>query len=394
MSHSLPYHINGKSFTKEELLAHCHLMVHDCKNPDWYRKIFQFIELFLEPAEGPLLQRSSGTTGDPREFRMDRDSMEASARKTLSFFHLEPGERVLLCLPVDYIAGKMMVVRALVGGLNLVLTEPSSRPLEDISGDFSFVPMVPLQVLESLKAGEKLSRCGTLLIGGGELPDSVRARLENLSTPAVFESFGMTETYTHFGLKKINGPDAHQSFKLLDGVLINTDKRGCLVVDMPGVTLGPVVTNDLVEINGLKESDDLVEVNDQKESDDLVEVNDQKETGRDETDPAARYFRWLGRFDNVINTGGIKVIPELLEQRISALLQTTCLVLPRPDEKLGQKMVLMVEWPEPDAPVSDWKGLLSQHLAPHEIPKQFVPVPEIPRNASFKPDRRAASKLI
>ncbi len=357
MKHSGPYFIDGRSFTREELLAHCHIMIHDCKNPDWYRKIFLFIEKFLKPSTGTILQRSSGTTGDPKEFELDREAMEVSALKTLSFFHLESADRVLLCLPVDYIAGKMMLVRALVGGLDLVLAEPSSRPLKVHNGDFCFVPMVPLQVIESLKTGDKLSRTGTLLIGGGELPDSFRTQVRALSAPAVYESFGMSETYTHFALRKINGPDADTSFRLLDGVNISTDSRGCLVVDMPGVTQGPVETNDLVEIS-------------------------------------SGSFRWLGRIDNVINTGGIKVIPELLEQGISALLQSTCLLLSRPDEKLGQKMVLMVEWPESEAPVSQWKELLSQHLAPHEIPRQFIPVPEIPRNASFKPDRLAAAKLI
>jgi o-succinylbenzoate---CoA ligase len=353
------YRIEGSIFSREALLAHCHMMVHDCKHPDWYRKVFQFIELYLQPSAGPVLQRSSGTTGDAKEFELDRGAMEASAQKTLSFFNLKPGDRVLLCLPADYIAGKMMVVRALVGGLDLVLTEPSSRPLKDIAGDFRFVPMVPLQVIESLEAGDELDRSGTLLVGGGELSLALRAQLESSDTYTVYESFGMSESYTHFALKMINGPDAQVMFRLLDGVFINIDTRGCLVVDIPGISSGPVVTNDLVEISEDK----------------------------------AR-FRWLGRYDNVINTGGIKVIPELLEQRISTLLGVTCLLLSMPHEKLGQEMVLMLEWPESEAPVSHWKDVLIQHLASHEMPKQFFPVHEIPRNASFKPDRGVASKQI
>jgi len=308
---------------------------------------------------GEIDQKSSGTTGDPKVFNLDRKAMETSARKTLAFFGLEKGDRVLLCLPVDYIAGKMMVVRALVGGLDLALTEPSSRPLEKMEGDFRFVPMVPLQVLESLKAGDDLEPCGILLIGGGELPDSGRKQLMSFSHPAVYESFGMSESYTHFALRKINGPEGSEWFRVLEGVRISADSRSCLVLDMPGVTTGEVVSNDLVEI-----------------------VAD------------GSGFRWLGRYDNVINTGGIKVIPELLEQRISALLQTTCLLLPLPDEKLGQKMVLMVEWTVSAPPDAEWERLFREQLAPHEVPKQIIPVNEIPRNTSFKPDRQEALKMI
>lgn len=357
------YRIDGRIFSREALLAYCHMMEHDCTHPDWYRKVFQFIELYLEPSAGLILQRSSGTTGDPKEFELDRRVMEASAQKTLSFFSLKPGDRVLLCLPVDYIAGKMMVVRALVGRLDLVLVEPSSRPLKDVDGDFSFVPMVPLQVLESLKAGDKLDPCGTLLIGGGELSDAGRKQVKSLIRPVVFESFGMSETYTHFALRRMNGSHAEESFSLLEGTLINTDNRGCLVVELPGVTKQAVQTNDLVKIS------------------------------EDRT-----HFRWLGRFDNVINTGGIKVIPEILEQRITSLLKSTCLVLHQEDEKLGQKLVLMVEWEGEgegeDAPLVVWMELLRQNLAPHEIPKHFVIIEKIPRSASFKPDRRAAIKLV
>ncbi len=363
--HTGLFRIDGNSFSTEDLRAHCHMMVHDCKNPDWYRKVFQFIERFLDPSSGPILQRSSGTTGDPGEYELVREAMETSAVKTLSYFNLEPGDRVLLCLPVDYIAGKMMVVRALLGGLELVLTEPSSRPLRSVEGNFSFVPMVPLQVAESFRAGDDLSRVGKLLIGGGELPASLKTLLMEFSMPQVYESFGMTETYTHFAIRRINGPNPDRSFRLLEGAVIQTDTRGCLVVDLPGITSGVVVTNDLVEI----------------------------EKGGD-------MFKWLGRFDNVIKTGGIKVIPEILEERIGSLLGTAVLLLPVADEKLGEKLVLLVEddmlnnASHSVEKIAQWRSKLTSSLAPHEVPKLIIPVSEIPRNASFKPDRKAARILI
>ncbi len=360
-----PYCIDGRTFAKEDLLAHCHMMHHDYKNPDWFRKVFQFIETFLQSDSGAILQRSSGTTGDAKEFELSREAMESSALMSLSFFKLKQGERVLLCLPVDYIAGKMMVVRALVGRLDLVLTEPSSRPLQLVEGDFRFIPMVPLQVAESLNSGDDLSRTGILLIGGGELPTSLKAKIEALNIPEVYESFGMSETYTHFALRRISGRGPESSFRLLKGAVISGDSRGCLVVNLPGITRGEVVTNDLVEI-----------------------------------DEGGASFTWLGRYDNVINTGGIKVIPEILEARIGKMLSATVLLLPVEDERLGEKMVLLVEWNIAEAQSSfdetrdQWKGILNRALASHEVPKAFIPIPEIPRNNSFKPDRKAARALL
>ncbi len=364
-AHSHPYCINGKKYSREALLAHCHMMVHDCKNPDWLRKIFQFIEHYLDSASGPIHQASSGTTGDPKRFELRREAMKASAIKTLWFFKLGPGDRVLLALPVDYIAGKMMVVRALVGGLDLVLCEPSSRPLKSVQGVFRFVPLVPLQVFESLEAGDDLSRCGTLLIGGGELAASLRARLRASDLPEVYESFGMSETYTHFGLKRINGRDPDPCFRTVSGTKISVDSRGCLVVDLPGVSEGAVFTNDLVEIG--------------------------EEEG---------CFTWLGRYDNVINSGGIKVIPEILEERIGHLLGTSVLLLSQKDTKLGEKMVLLVEWDESNNRATknelleQWMLKLAGILSAHELPKKLISINKLPRNASFKPDRRAAKALL
>ncbi|MEN8157919.1 MAG: AMP-binding protein, partial [Bacteroidota bacterium] len=345
-----PYRINGSSYTRSELIDFCRHSAIDPLGEEWYRDLFRFILRFMEETSGPILQQSSGTTGDPKTFSLERRAMIQSARRTLSYFNLQPGEKTLLSLPVDYVAGKMMVVRALVGGLDLVTVKPSSRPLTGISEAFSFAAMVPMQVYESLKSGDDLSLVNMLLVGGGELHPSIRARLVESDRPAVYESFAMTETYTHFAIRQINGSAPEDAFRLLEGVTVDTDERGCLVVDVPGVTKGPVVTNDLVEIegNGLG-------------------------------------FRWLGRADHVINTGGIKVIPELLEQLIGEWLQATCLLLPQPDKKLGQRLVLMVEWPSQDAPLDRWMELLSGHLSPHEVPKQIIPVKKIPRNTNFKP---------
>ena len=354
-----PYRIDGIAYDREQLADLCRRAACDSDVPVWKREVFRFIHLFLEGAAGTIRQQSSGTTGEPVWHGLEKTAMITSAGRTIRFFDLHPGDRALLCLPVEYIAGKMMVVRALTAGLDLVLAEPSGRPLEGIKGEFSFAAMVPLQLFESLQNRDNLAAIEKLLVGGGELHPSIRAELSRIEKPDVYESFAMSETCSHFAVRRISGPSPDPAFLTMEGAEIAMDDRGCLVVDVAGVTKGPVVTNDLVEILG-----------------------------------PGKGFRWLGRIDNLINTGGIKVFPEVLEERIGKLLSAPCMVIPRPDRKLGQKLILLVEWPDPEAPVNSWSKLLGKELAAHETPKEFYPVREIPRNASFKPDRKAAQGLI
>ncbi len=353
------FHIDGISFDRDALAAHCETTMEDGSVPDWKRDVLSFIRLFLERSTVQIKQKTSGTTGDPKSFVLKRDSMICSARKTIQFFDLQPGDRALLCLPVRYIAGKMMVVRALVGGLDLVMVEPSAQPLKELNGSVSFGAMVPLQVHEAMQHNDDLSLVKKLIIGGGELHPSIKEELTGIGSTAVYESFAMTETYTHFALKRINGEQPDDDFRLLDGVSVSLDNQGCLVVDVQGVTTGPVTTNDLAEIVS-----------------------------------SGNCFRWLGRVDNVIKSGGIKIVPEILEKQITRLIGNTCLVLPEKDVKLGEKLVLVVEYGEPDPPVDVWMALLHKELSGYEVPKRIVTVGEIPRNQSFKPDRGASRILL
>jgi O-succinylbenzoic acid--CoA ligase len=351
--------MEGRSFTREELHAFSGRMAEDGSLPPWKRELFSFIHLFLQSGEEGILQPTSGTTGDPGEVLLERPSMIRSAEMTLEFFYLRPGDRVLLCLPVRYIAGKMMVVRALVGGLSLITAEPASRPLVRMADSFRFASMVPLQVHESLRSGDPISKLDQLIIGGGELHRSLQEELEKAERPKVYETFGMTETCSHFALKRINGGKPDRYFRTMKGVRIRKDGRGCLVVNVPGVTDGEITTRDLVEIN-----------------------------------PEGNGFRWLGRMDNVIKSGGVKIIPEVLEERIGKWLGRNCLVLPETHPGLGQRVVLMVETGGRSVPGDDWQELLRNKLTGPELPGRIVTVEKIPRNASFKPDRKAAVGLI
>lgn len=354
-----PFMLEGKEYSLKEILDYCAEQARSPVNPSWRKEVLAFISLFLDPERPPITQLSSGTTGDPKSFSLDREAMLNSARRTLDFFGLKKSQTALLCLPIHYIAGKMMVIRALLGRLNLLPQEPSSRPLRDLEGIIDFTAMVPLQVEESLRQGDPLEKLSILLVGGGELHPATREMLSSRITPEVYETFGMTETYTHFALRRLNGPAPEAGFQLLKGVDIRTDSRGCLQVEVRGVTTGLVHTNDLVEIN-------------------------EQENG----------FVWKGRYDNLINSGGIKIIPEVLEEQIRDRLGHECLVLPEPDRKLGHRLALVVEFQGKEAPVDRWMNLLRDSLSVYEIPKRILTVESLPRNPFMKPDRTSARDLL
>lgn len=351
--------MNGEAFSLEDLQTYCVEQAESPGVPAWRKDVLTFVADFLDPRLPEIIQQSSGTTGDPKTFTLEREAMLNSARRTLDFFKLKTGDRALLCLPVRYIAGKMMVVRALLGGLDLHLKEPSSRPLRNLEQSMDFAALVPLQIEESLRYGDPLGKVARLIIGGGELHPATREALGKMGRPELYESFGMTETYTHFALKRINGDNAESSFRLLEDVHISTDSRKCLEVEVPGVTSGKILTNDLVEIHG--------------------------EGGA---------FTWLGRFDNIINTGGIKIIPELLEEQIGQWLGYECLVLPEKDRKLGNRLVLLVEFKGKETPLESWETLLRERLRSQEVPKKILTVKSLPRNASMKPDRTRSRDLL
>ncbi|MEX0987255.1 MAG: AMP-binding protein [Bacteroidales bacterium] len=393
MVNPAPYWLNGTAYSREELISFCEAQLRAPGTLSWELAIFRFIRDYFDETI-PLVQKTSGTTGDPKNIVLNRNSMIRSAQMTINHFHLLPRSGALLCLPVAYIAGKMMVVRALVGGLHLVTVEPSGSPLrkleETVEGELNelgsldsvdFAAMVPLQLHETLKddgARAKLEKIGKLLIGGGEINPALREEIGKLRSVEVYESFAMSETYTHFAVRRINGEQPDPFFKVLEGVQIGTDRRGCLVIDVPGVTDRAEVSNDLVRI-----------------------VSDQE-------------FEWLGRIDNVIKSGGVKIVPEILEKKIAELTGREVLVLGVPDKKLGQKLVLVVEEgkvQQSDRNTGDLrsattvsqptrlkqifsKAALSKVLHDHEIPKEIVTVPAFPRNSSMKIDRKAVRKMM
>ena len=309
-------------------------------------------------SDTPTMQlHTSGSTGDPTTLHASKTAMLASARLSCRIFGLERGQQALLCLPMRYIAGKMMVVRALSAGLHLLVREPSSTPLERVFTPIDFAAMVPLQVAKTLAqpGGEKaLSRIRTLLLGGGFIDPGLEAALRALPNQ-VYASYGMTETLSHIALRRLNGPDASDAYTPLPGVKLSTDNDGALQICAPHLGIEHLQTNDIAEI---------------------------REDGS---------FIIQGRRDAVINSGGIKIQAEELENKIQgAVSGITVLVLPAPHPELGECVALLWEGS------ADKEAELTQYC--NQLPKYHRPLhilrANLPRTASGKPARAAAKEML
>ena len=301
-----------------------------------------------------VLVHTSGSTGRPKPMWVEKRRMEASARLTCDYLGLHEGDTALLCMSLDYIAGKMMVVRALVRGLQLVTVEPSGEPLKAVSQPLDFAAMVPLQVWNSLRVAEQRQRLmdiGQLIIGGGAIDDALAAELR-LFPHAVWSTYGMTETLSHIALRRLNGSSASEWYTPLAGVSVSQNEDGCLVIDAPAVHEGALVTNDVAELAA---------------------------DGR---------FRILGRRDNVICSGGIKIQAEEVERLLRSHLHVPYLISKRPDEKFGEVVVLLTEGSADDA-----RCVAEQVLPKYWCPKAYVKVAHIPLTETGKPARKQAELL-
>ena len=277
--------------------------------------------------------------------------MIASAEATISFFNLKKKDKILLCLPMSFIAGKMMVVRALAGSLDLYFSEPSSKP-EMGDEQIKFTAMVPLQVSKLLKENmNALENIEKLIIGGAFISGPLFDQLQQIKTQA-WQTYGMTETMTHIAVRKINGEKHQDTYQLLPGVSVKLDQRGCLVVNAKHLGVNELATNDLAEIekNGT--------------------------------------FQILGRVDDVIVSGGLKFNPVEIENKLSGILSNTFFIGSLNDHELGQKLVLFIEkGGQLERKVFDIWGQLETRLDRLEIPKEIIFIDSFSRTSTGKTNR-------
>ena len=335
------FKLNGFHFNREDMLRVAYSFIKE--GVDFEKHVGEFFLDWFDENSFMNLQ-TSGTTGTPKIIKIEKQAMVNSALATGDFFELSPGDKVLHCLPVKYIAGKMMFVRGFILGLDMDFVAPSSHPLANNDTDYDFVAMVPLQAQNSIS---ELSKVKKMIIGGVKMSLELEQKLSKLST-LVFETYGMTETITHIAAKKIG----EKAFTVLPHVTISYDEKNCLVIHAPKISDTIIETNDIVEL-----------------------VNENQ-------------FVFLGRFDNVINSGGIKLIPEQIEDKLSHRIATRFYVTGITDELLGEKLALVIEGEKQDLDEN-----IFEVLDKYEKPKQIIFIPKFKETGSGKIMRKESLVL-
>ncbi|WP_240938600.1 AMP-binding protein [Arenibacter sp. 6A1] len=339
------FKFNGHAYQESDLKELGYSLVKE--GEDFEKIIGNFL---LDWCDGsPMISvHTSGSTGTPKKVFLEKIKMCNSAKATGGFFNLGPGTKALHCMPSSFIAGKMMLVRAMVLGWEITCVLPSSKPSIPKGVYYDFSAMIPLQLENSL---DKISQIGVLIIGGAPMSIELKNSVQHLQTH-IYETYGMTETITHIAAKRINDTarEGRGNFIALPQVSLATDNRNCLVIDAPQISNEKVMTNDVVNL-----------------------VSDTE-------------FQWLGRFDNIINSGGIKLVPEQIEAKLSELISERFFVAGIPDKTLGQKLVLVIEGNRGVETL--WQGIKSLHtLSKFEIPKEIFSVNEFVETKNGKVQR-------
>lgn len=309
----------------------------------------------------PVLKvQTSGSTGTPKELWVEKQRMRNSARLTVNFLGLKAGDTALICMPLKYIGGKMVIVRALTTGLNLIPITPCGHPMASLDTAPVFAAMTPMQVFNSLQIKEEkelLKQINHLIIGGGAIDTELAQALKEFPH-AVWSTYGMTETLSHIALRRLSGPDASEWYTPFNEVKLNLSTEGTLIIQAPSVNPETLVTNDLVILN---------------------------DRGQ---------FRITGRKDNIINTGGVKVQIEQVETILKPLLSFAIQITSASDPKFGERIILLAETGK--AINEEQQHQLSnacEHLPAYWRPKEVIPVHTLPQTGSGKPDRAKAKIL-
>ena len=335
------FKLQGKSFNSIEELINFSKEI-SAEVSDFLRNWFDensFVEV-----------KTSGSTGNPKIIQLQKIHMINSAKATGDYFNLPENTTALLCMSTNYIAGKMMLVRALTLGWHLDIVEPTSNPLKNSDKIYDFSAMVPLQLHNSLADIHKIKK---LIVGGGSVSNELLSKIQEVKTE-IFATYGMTETITHIAVKKLNQIRHAELFstshyEILPNIKIAFDHRGCLVIDAPTISSEKVVTNDLVELISPTE------------------------------------FKWLGRIDNVVNSGGIKLIPEQIEEKLAVIIENRFFVTGKKDAVLGEKLILICEGIKNENLLNKIQCLGT--LSAYEIPKQIYFLEKFMETETNKIDR-------
>ena len=308
----------------------------------WKLSILEFLEQFSNDSTFIHLQ-TSGSTGTPKQIKVKKEHLINSAKATCQFFKLSEKSTGLLCMNAKYIGAQMMLVRAMISGMNLVIAEPQANPVKYLNTNIDFAAMVPYQVENSLQSQQKFQLIKNLIIGGGKTTKPLQQKLQK-TTVNCYETFGMTETYSHVALRKV-APTLEPDFTCLPNISVANNNKQQLAIMAPNLGLKQMLTNDIVKLSDNK------------------------------------HFTWIGRIDNVINSGGIKIYPEKLESGIS-FIPNPFVFIGLPHSELGEQLILVIEDNPHDT--TELFEKLKHTLPKYHVPKQILFMNNFPRTTTNK----------
>lgn len=303
-----------------------------------------------------LLVNTSGSTGKPKTIKLQKQAMVNSALATGDFFGLKPGDKAMNCLPSHYITGKMMLVRAMILGLEIDCVEPSSHPIFDYEKHYDFCAMIPLQLKHTIKYTYNIK---TIIVGGSKVTQPILELIKG-SDSRIFETYGMTETVTHVAVRQLKSKvsEGETYFNALPNVTFKQDERQCLIVNATKLVNEPLVTNDVVDLK------------------------------------SESSFQLLGRFDNVINSGGVKLFPEQIEDKLQPVIDDRFIVAGQGDEDLGERLVLIIENPRDSAESITNRIKRVKGLTKFEVPKHIYVVDKFVETVNGKIQRQETLALV
>lgn len=329
-----------------------------------YLRMKEKIDAFIREFEtsAPTIEvQTSGSTGVPKRISVEKERMKQSAQRTLDALGLRSGATAIICLPIEYIAGKMMVVRALVGAMRVIAVTPTSNPLLPLNTAeldkqclLAITPYQLAEILNNPSSLETLKRVSHVIIGGGAIPADVEELVSHFpDSTAIYATYGMTETLSHIALRRVNGTEREETFLPLPGVTIQQDEEGCLKI------------KDIVTSPEILQTNDIVEL-----------IN-----GR---------FRILGRRDNIISSGGIKLQLEMIEQQLSEVISDEFMLTYVRDSRFGQALTMLYTGELSEEEVHQ---RCADRVGNYEVPKYFFRTKELPKTETGKLARAQAHDL-
>jgi len=346
------FKLNGTHFSRMHLHKVAYSFIKE--GQPFEERVGNFLLDWLNEDYDDIKVRTSGSTGEPKIIFIDKQKMINSALATGKHFKVKEETKALMCLPPKHIGGMMMIVRAMTLGWHLDVVKPSSNPLDKLYKTYDFCAMTPFQLDNSLN---RLHLIKKLIVGGGHIPENLKQMIQGIPTK-VYETFGMTETISHFAARKVNNRKSNKTepkpFKTLPNISVAADAQNRLIIKAPKLLDEPLLTNDIVEIETYKK------------------------------------FYWKGRADNVINSGGVKIHPEEVEKKLQKLITQRFFLSAMPDDALGEKVVLFVELPFSEKTISDLSEAIDQmeELTKYEKPKKIYLVEKFEETPNGKVNRK------